>query len=307
MICSNCKREGHNKRSCKNATVPVLSPNIEVKTDVNNESESETESEQDVEEEVKSDENDEPWEHILKFSNYKGESEFYITAKQMKECRKTHKGKASQFEPRLLAYQTSANARPSILKIHGLSILPIENGKYVLLKAKIYKELDYSCSDIITIKKDESSLILNIGNSETSLIDNLRYSGVFERPEILGESITHGPLLNGRHRCSMEMKIGTMSIKISSVQYETDGCYESKNKVLLIEGKSSPSMIDSFNIRQLYFPYREIIKVAVKKEVVCLFIHNLKDNIHIWKYSFTDINQFDSIRLDGHYIYKFSL
>jgi len=105
----------------------------------------------------------------------------------------------------------------------------------------------------------------------------------------------------------MEMKIGTKSLKINGVQYETDGCYESANKVLLIEGKSSSNMIDSFNIRQLYFPYREILKLASKKEIISLFIHDYKGVIHIWKYSFTDSNQFDSIHLDGHFMYKFSL
>lgn len=249
----------------------------------------------------------EPWEHILLYINYKGQSECTVTAKQIKECGKTWKGAASQFEPRLLAYQTSANARPKIFKTHGLSMLPIENGTYLLSKETIYKQLDYIGTEVTTIKRDASSLILNIGNSETSLIDNLRYSGVFERSEILGEKITHGPLLNGRHRCTMEMKIGTKSLTINGVQYETDGCYESPNKVLLIEGKSSPTMIDSFNIRQLYFPFREILKVASKKEIVSLFIHDYKGVIHIWKYSFTNYNQFDSIRLDGHYMYKFSL
>jgi len=248
----------------------------------------------------------EPWEHILLSTNYKGESECIITAKQIKECGKTWKGAASQFEPRLLAYQTSANARPNIFKTHGLSMIPIENGKYLLSKETIYKQLDYTNTQITYINKDTSSLILNIGNSETSLIDNLRYSGVFERAEILGEAITHGPLLNGRHRCNMEMKIGAKSLTISGVQYETDGCYESRNKVLLIEGKSSPTMIDSFNIRQLYFPYREVLKVALKKEIVSLFIHDYKGTIHIWKYSFADCNQFDSIKLEGHYMYKFN-
>jgi hypothetical protein len=65
-------------------------------------------------------------------------------------------------------------------------------------------------------------------------------------------------------------------------------------------------MIDSFNIRQLYFPFREILKVASKKEIISLFIHDYKGVIHVWKYSFADYNQFDSIRLDGHYMYKFS-
>jgi hypothetical protein len=146
-----------------------------------------------------------------------------------------------------------------------------------------------------------------MGDSETSLIDNLRYSGVFERPELLGEPITHGPLLNGRHRSTLSMCLGDKQIDVKGIQYETDSCYESEHKVLVIEGKSSKHEIDSFNIRQLYIPYREISKVATSKEVICVFIHMYKNIVHIWKYSFDDKNRMDSIQLDGHYMYTFNL
>jgi hypothetical protein len=249
----------------------------------------------------------EPWEHILQSVNYNGADELIITANKIKECGKTWKGASSQFEPRLLAYQTSAAARPSIFQKYGLSIIPIENGTYLLSKSIIYKTLDYTPVEIVSIKRDTTSLILTIGNSETSLIDNLRYSGVFERPELLGEPITHGPLLNGRHRCSLDMELGSKSISIKGVQYETDSCFETANKILVIEGKSSPKPIDSFNIRQLYFPYREIAKIAAaKKIIITVFIHECKGIVHIWKYSFAVPNKMDSIVMDGHYMYKFS-
>jgi hypothetical protein len=167
--------------------------------------------------------------------------------------------------------------------------------------------LDYSSLAPVIISRDKSSLVLGIGDSETSIIDNLRYTGVFERPELLGESITHGPLLNGRHRITMQMKLGNQDININGVQFETDSCYESMNKILIIEGKSSPTIIDSFNIRQIYFPFREIDRVTSgKKEIICIFLHNLNGIIHIWKYGFSDKNKMDSIEVKGHYTYKFS-
>jgi hypothetical protein len=149
--------------------------------------------------------------------------------------------------------------------------------------------------------------MLNIGDSETTLIDNLRYSGVFERPEILGEKITHGPLLNGRHRISLdEMKLGSGTVSIQGVQYETDSCFESAGKILIIEGKSLAKQIDSFNIRQLYFPYYEAWRLSrEQKEIVCLFIHELCGLIRVWKYTFSDPNRIDSIKLLGCYTYKF--
>jgi len=245
------------------------------------------------------------WEHIL--NTVKLENDV-ITADQMKNCKSSWTGKSCQFEPRLLAYQTNSEDRPPIFKTRGLYILPITNGTYLLTKTPIYHTLDYGvAAEIVPVKKDTSSDILKIGTSETSVIDNLRYSGVFERPEILGEPITHGPLLNGRHRCSFTMRLGEKTVPISGVQYETDACFESAHKVLIIEGKSGSKPIGSFNIRQLYFPYRVIHGlIGTKKEIIPLFIHDYKGTIHIWKFSFPEADRMDSIRLEAHYMYKFT-
>jgi hypothetical protein len=247
------------------------------------------------------------WHHILKYIKYNNTNNFILTAEMIKGAKSSWTGAKSQFEPRLLAYQPSALSRPECFKEHGLCIFPVKNGTYILTKSMIYKELDYSATSITYIKKDDTSLILKMGDSETSLIDNLRYSGVFEREELLGEPITHGSLLNGRHRCTMELMLGDTTIAVDGVQYETDACYESKRKVLVNEGKSSPKQIDSFNIRQLYNPYREIRKiVGDKKEIIPVFIHKLQNDIHVWKYTFEDYMRPESIKQLGHYIYRFS-
>ena len=247
----------------------------------------------------------EPWVHICNKLKYTGESEITITAKQIKECGKSWNGNANQFEPRLLCYHTSADSRPNFFKEKGLYLIPVKNGSYLVTKTSVYHHISYDDIEPIIINRDISSSLLSLGGSEISMIGNLRYAAVFERPEILGEPITHGPLMGGRHRITTKFTHGGKEIDIVGVQYETDSAYESKNKILLCEGKSEHS--SSFNIRQLYFPYREVLRVTGgKKEVICLFIHNFKGLIHIWKYKFTDVNRMDSITLDGHYVYKFS-
>jgi hypothetical protein len=287
MVCSTCGKEGHKSNNKK--FHPATEETHTVTPPKENEFQTHTM---------------EPWVHILDSLKYNGEEQFNIAATQIKECGKTWKGTKSQFEPRLFAYQTSDESRPEIFKKLGLYILPVKNGSYILIKTNVYMSLDYSHVDPFPIARDTSSTMLQLGDSETSLIDNLRYSGVFERPEILGEQITHGPLMNGRHRIAAEFSIGNNKLSISGVQYETDGCYESKNHILIIEGKSTKCK--TFNIRQLYFPYREAMRLSSgKKKVACLFIHSLNDVIHIWKYDFTDVNVMDSIRMTGHYAYKF--
>ena len=245
------------------------------------------------------------WEHILIECKYNNTENFIITADQIKACKDSWKGKKCQFEPRLLCYQTSDSDRPEIFKKNNLYILPIKNGEYLLSNNNIYKTLEYTQIPVIKIKKDKLSQLLEIGSSETSVIDNLRYSGVFETDNFLGEKITHGPLLNGRHYCTMDMKLGLSNINISGVQYEVDCCFESQNKILLIEGKSKNKKIDSFNTRQLYYPYRVIYDKIKNKEIICLFIHQLKDTINIWKYTFTEFDKMDSIVCTGYYRFSY--
>ena len=240
-----------------------------------------------------------PWDHILKELKYAGEEECIVTADFIKKCKASWKGPECQFEPRLLAYYTFGADRPAIFKTHSLSMLPIENGTYLLTKQTIYKPLAYDGGEPLTIKMDSTSDILQLGNSETSLMDNLRYGGLFDT--LLEEPITHGPLLNGRHRCTFSMKLGSKSIDVKGVQYEVDACYESEHKILLLEGKREKKPIDSFNIRQLYYPFRMIRSVS-KKIIIPVFLHELKDVVHLWIYAFTDEDQMDSLVLKRHLV-----
>lgn len=195
---------------------------------------------------------------------------------------------------------------PKIFTDYKINIISIKNGEYLLTKNSIYFNLEYPKVKINEIKKNNKSLLLNIGNSESSLIDNLRYSGLFEKSEYLGEKILYGPLLNGRHRCSFKTKIGNDEVEISGTQYETDACYESENKILLIECKGVNNL-SSFNIRQLYYPYRTIYDMLQgKKEIITLFINKDKNNIiHIWKFEFENPLIFTSIKNIGYHKYIF--
>ena len=246
------------------------------------------------------------WEYILNFVSCDGSCDFTLTADQIKEAGKANKTLKCQFEPRLLCKQDTFEDRPEILKKLGLFIIAVENGTYKLIKQNIYQELAYPNILSLEIERNAKSAVLNIGNSETSVIDNLRYSGLFESEEYLDEKILFGPLLNGRHRCTFETQIGENIYQIRGVQYETDSCYESENKILLIEGKSGQP--ESFNIRQLYFPYRSIYD-AIKgsKEIIPLFISkDKKDIIHIWKYTFENPLVMTSIKLISYIRYKFN-
>jgi hypothetical protein len=243
---------------------------------------------------------DEIWSHIFKEINYDGEKERIITADEIKNAGKTWNGKKHQFEPRLLCKQDTSEDRPSIFKDKKLNILSIKNGEYIITKENIYVDLEYPPNiEEIIIEKNSDSVLLSFGDSETSMIDNLRYSGIFEGDLYLKQKIKYGSLLSGRHRCSFETLLGKSKISISGSQFETDGCYESNNKVLLIECKSK--IMKNFNVRQLYYPYRYIFdkmeKNNKKKTIIPIFICSDKKMIHIWKYEFENPLEMMSIKL----------
>ena len=245
------------------------------------------------------------WEHILNTINYKGIDEKIITSKDIKNARDTWKGKKSQFEPRLLCKHDTYDTLPYIFKTYNICIISIKNGEYLLTKTHIYYDLEYkNDSAIIEIHRNMKSLILNIGQSESSYLDNLRYSGLFESKEYLNEPILFGSLLNGRHRCNFSMKLGDKNIDVKGSQYETDGCYESENKIIVIECKTNK--LNNFNIRQLYYPYRTIYNyVKDKKEIITLFITTYEDIIYIWKIIFTNPLDLASIKCISYNRYKF--
>ena len=212
------------------------------------------------------------WEHILNTINYKGIDEKIITSKDIKNARDTWKGKKSQFEPRLLCKHDTYDTLPYIFKTYNICIISIKNGEYLLTKTHIYYDL--------------------------------RYSGLFESKEYLNEPILFGSLLNGRHRCNFSMKLGDKNIDVKGSQYETDGCYESENKIIVIECKTNK--LNNFNIRQLYYPYRTIYNyVKDKKEIITLFITTYEDIIYIWKIIFTNPLDLTSIKCISYNRYKF--
>jgi hypothetical protein len=65
--------------------------------------------------------------------------------------------------------------------------------------------------------------------------------------------------------------------------------------------------MESFNIRQLYYPYKAIYgMIKNKKEIIPIFINKNNDNtIHIWKFQFADPNILTSLKQIDYKVYKF--
>ena len=244
------------------------------------------------------------WKHIITINNIdlnKPTKPIILTSTDIKKCNKTWTGKDNQFEPRLLCKMDSSKSRPKIFIDNNICLLSIKNGSYALIKENIYIPLIKYCCVPNIIHNKNNSLILDIGDSETSMLDKMYYNNILD--DIIGEKINYGPLLGGRHRCNFNTIIGTQYIEIEGSQYETDGCYETDNYVCIVEAKSVEC--DDFNIRQLYYPFREVYKkVGDNKKIICLFIYKDKKNIiHIHKFKWNNYKKMLDIENIGYYQY----
>ena len=242
------------------------------------------------------------WHHIIQCCSIDLSNKVtYITSKQIKNAKYSWQGNDNQFEPRLLCKMDTSDSRPDIFKKHNICLMSVKNGVYVIMKENIYVPLHTYKTAANIIRETSNSMLLNIGDSEMTILDKLHYNNVLEY--VIGEKILYGPLLGGRHRCTFDTTIGDISLSISGSQYETDGCYETKSTVCIVEAKSTPCK--DFNVRQLYFPFREVHKqVNNKKTIIVLFIYKDKGkNIHIYKYKWRNYLVMNDIELLGYFKY----
>jgi hypothetical protein len=247
------------------------------------------------------------WEHIIANTNIDLTNPLSIlTSANIKNSSNTWTGKKNQFEPRLLCKMDTSRSRPEIFIANNICILSVKNGTYALIKENIYVPLvkyDHVLPTAITKKHD--SLILDIGESETSMLDKLYYNHILD--DIIGETIKYGPMLGGRHRCNFDTIVGSESMQIQGSQYETDGCYETDNYVCIVEAKSV--QCDDFNVRQLYYPFREVHKkVGGNKKIICLFIYKDKNKIiHVNKFKWNNPEIMLDVENIGYYKYCFAV
>lgn len=243
------------------------------------------------------------WKHILDTIGFSYESNLtHISSIQIKDAKTTWQGASCQFEPRLLCKMDSSNSRPQVFQDNNLFLISIKNGTYALMKENIYVPLPKIDLTPLPIHKIHQSLILDIGQSESSMLDNLQHNKVLD--EIIGEPVLFGPLLGGRHRCSFDTMLGAHQLQIRGSQYETDGCYETENYICLVEAKSIDCQ--DFNIRQLYYPFREVYNtVGNRKAIIALFIYQDKKKlIHIHKYQWGNPLFMMDLTHQGYYCYQ---
>ena len=234
--------------------------------------------------------NDEAWGKIFERLPLLPEIErqgfVYVSADDIKAA-------SDKREPRLLAKQDTKNSRPDVFKQNKLSILPVENGKYIIFRdesVKTYYSLEKILAEVPTEEyqpakdyREYQSLDVRNLSSESQAID-------FANLVSLLKTFTNEKELNltirGRQRSEkfhVAIPGNHHTADVDGVQIEVDAGFESPEKIYIFEAKLG--RVEDFNIRQLYYPFKDW-SCKSTKEIIPLFFVYTNGLFYILQFAF---------------------
>ncbi|MFZ1897244.1 type II restriction enzyme [Methanoregula sp.] len=198
----------------------------------------------------------------------------YVSAEDIKKA-------SDKREPRLLAKQDTKNSRPDVFKHNNLSILPVENGKYIIFRddpVKTYYPLEKILAEVpveeyqpVKDYREYQSLDVRNLSSESQAID-------FANLVSLLKTFTNEKELNltirGRQRSEKFRVVipgNHHTVEVEGVQIEVDAGYESPEKIYIFEAKLG--RVEDFNIRQLYYPFKDWSCKSTKEIIPLFFVY----------------------------------
>lgn len=250
--------------------------------------------------------NHKPWLTIFKMYEMDkhdfSKSPFILTAEQIKIATLAFKTTGER-EVRVLCKQDSREDRPDIFVENNLFILPIKNGTYAIVQGEGYIDIPKITSKIIPYKSklDFELETSKVGNSEMQHLD-FAYASSLIRTFLDDQSLVL--TIRGRkYTPKFNFIAGKFKqrITVESVQTEVDAGYEGKEQIVLIEAKNSETK--NIIIRQLYYPFRQW-QAHSKKQVKVLFFEKRQDVYSLWVFEFSNINNYNSIKLVKSVRYK---
>ena len=228
------------------------------------------------------------------------EGGFRITAEQIKEFR----------EPRLMAKFDHKKNLPSAFYAHGLGILPVSRGDYIIGPFKLFAAHPDPDEVNLAIKASLPGTVESVTpdsiSSESVALNCAWDSNMLHG--FLGEEILY-PTLSGRmgsrpfaFRIHDELGVRNSEISVDGAQIEIDAAYEGPGSIVVIEAKMN--LAEDFIVRQLYYPFRHFSALAVTKRVRAVYLTYSGGVFHLDEYSFEDPLDYNSITLvkSGRYV-----
>jgi len=214
---------------------------------------------------------------------------FEITAGEIKKLR----------EPRLMANFHHRASLPRLFVEHGLNILPLTRGSYVIGAFDAYQSIEHAEGTSVVVKRlPEGIRSVDPNNlySESIALNCAFLAGIID--DILGDRAAHtlsGRMTTGSFEFSIRSRRGDRTgITVRNAQCEIDGGYESQSKLLLVEAKNVSAR--DFLVRQLYYPYR-LWEERIKKKIIPAFMIFSNDIFSFFIYEFEERASYNSLRL----------
>jgi len=223
------------------------------------------------------------------------ESPFELTAEQIKSSCQDFK-KTGEKEVRVLCKQDTRESVPQIMSDNGLFLLPVRNGKYVLVKGEGYFDIP-DIKTRVEVHRSKLNFELKtskVGNSEMQHLDYAYATSIIRT--FFDDDGLILTIRGRKYTPKFSFSVGRHEITVKSVQTEVDAGYESADKVVLVEAKNSKST--NSIIRQLFYPFRSWSEsLRHSKKVFPVFFERRGSEYLIWQYDFSDKNQYNSIKL----------
>lgn len=220
---------------------------------------------------------------------------YYISAAQIKNATRSFNS-VTEREVRILCKQDTRAERPKVFVDNNLFILPVKNGNYAIVRGEGYLDIPEIKTESINYdsKLDFHLDTAVIGNSEMQHLDMAYASSIIRT--FMEDSSLVLTIRGRKYTPKFNFHVGKQQVNVASVQTEVDAGYEGKDKVVLVEAKSSGNR-DTI-IRQLYYPFKQW-KLSTKKNVYTLFFERdiKEDTYKIWQFTFRDENDYNSIEL----------
>ncbi|WFQ92622.1 type II restriction enzyme [Mycoplasma feriruminatoris] len=236
------------------------------------------------------------WEKLFKDLNIleeiKQHGTFIISAEQIKKYR----------EPRLMAKFDSYDNLPQIFKDNNISILPINNGEYILSNFDLYEQLPetkFLKTNIIKVNNKYTTISITDISSESKVLNTIQ---TFKILDDFLEDNDFVSTFSGKMRTDpFDFWINTknstpnkIKVNVKKVQCEIDAGLENDHFIVIIEAKNSEPK--DFNIRQLYYPYRYWLS-KTNKPIRLVFCTYKNNEITLYEYKFLTPDYYSSIEL----------
>jgi len=201
-------------------------------------------------------------------------------------------------EPRLMTKFDTRESRPS--RLDNVTILPLSNGEYALLKGDGYCDVPKATSVKVWNKPRLQPRLVtlpwNTGPaSESQALDMAAAAGILD--DFFGEtnaSLTirgrlRSPQFDFRFRCETR----EIALRVNGVQIEVDSGFEGE-QIHLVEAKLGNRT--NFHVRQLYFPMRMWSALVSDKPVSAAFLTWSNRCVSIRSFRFDPLDLYQSIK-----------